>query len=192
MESEQASYLNEDHHSCQSVRNLGPGMLTIDSDANFCKVTGLNSTTGCCNPEIIEVRDYHANCNENTKCCGSVPDCMAHCLNSGDNENTTFDRCSQTCRTSSKSVNHNRYYNDPQHKYCYGDADASIIKVVKGKENESCTEACHRFNHEYECSPSSLPELNTCPALQTKFRCSQCRTDFESFAPAHYASNKRR
>ena len=59
-----------------------------------------------------------------------MPDCVAHCSTlqfdkqKADVEISpgadVFTECEWQCRISSKSINHNRYFNDPTHKYCHG------------------------------------------------------------------------
>jgi len=96
-----------------------------------------------------------------------MPDCVAHCsalkfdLEKADVESNpsadAFAECEQECRISSKSINHNRYFNDPAHKYCHGLPDPSLMKSIIAEADESCDAACARLTSPtpiaYECSP---------------------------------------
>lgn len=89
----------------------------------------------------------------------------------------------------SKSINHNRYFNDDDHKYCYGSIDPELVRTVKSAENESCDSACARLapplsgKPGYECSTAGLYELNSCAILKEKFKCSTCTAEFTHSGP---------
>ena len=53
--------------------------LTYDSEHAFCDVSDLEVQTQCCARDSRIIRDFHDSCNENSGCCGSMPDCVAHC-----------------------------------------------------------------------------------------------------------------
>ena len=60
----------------------GQWTLTYDSNHAFCDVTDLSPDTKCCKNDKVIERDFLSNCKENSSCCASMPDCVAHCAQS--------------------------------------------------------------------------------------------------------------
>lgn len=53
--------------------------MTYDSMHSFCDITDINPTTHCCEEDKRLDIGYGLGCNENTQCCESMPQCVAHC-----------------------------------------------------------------------------------------------------------------
>ena len=117
-----------------------------------------------------------------------MPDCVAHCsyvslhkqflryntrseqllLDLKEAEKRElFVECEKQCRIDSKSVNHNRYFNDDYQKYCHSQITDQIaspsqnrantkdaaefhnkIEIVLARPNESCHAACSRLDED--------------------------------------------
>ena len=155
--------------------------MTYDSEHAFCDISDLDYKTQCCAANSRIMRDFHEICNENTGCCGSMPDCVAHCsyvnlheqflkYNSRDEQllldlsvaekRDLFTQGEKECRIDSKSVNHNRYFNDDFQKFCHNTqmtaketssrsgkgAMASKVEMVVALPDESCNAACSRLD----------------------------------------------
>jgi len=76
-----------------------------------------------------------------------------------------FTECEKQCRIDSRSVNHNRYFNDEFQKYCHSqlatesetsknDEESSFeqfgskVKTILAKPDESCHQACSRLDED--------------------------------------------
>lgn len=124
-----------------TCRNSVQGKVLIVDDRGYvCSRTDVLST-GCCNTENENTKQYSCEtCKENA-CCSIYEYCISCCLHP-DKKNLLqavlgkapetfkvlfasvtdhFELCLAKCRTSSQSVQHENSYRDPRAKHCYGE-----------------------------------------------------------------------
>lgn len=143
--------------------------LIVDNKGYVCNRTEL-LPNGCCNATDPTVKRYDCKtCNANN-CCSSYEYCVSCCLNPNKKSllrkivnnaragfrylfyavNDQFELCLTQCRTSSRSVFHENSYRDPHLKFCYGEAQPTIIN--HHRKLLSCNNVAAANSESKECS----------------------------------------